>query len=471
MHNKCIFSVIFVLYNFSALALNSSSDKPLIHRPHSILSSAAPAYREVRGAIYNLDNFVHIADFFGLQLDQYGANSTVDYLVPVFPHKITTFEDSLPQIVMNKNDAILIEVTVPDNTWLDTHSLFNITPYFYFYRSGGVETSVYASENITIQFFELFNTPGQKIKICITPNATIASEYEGLGYIISGMPEEYLDATTFQILFRVGTINGQPQSSINNFVKVDFLKATEPQAFGGSDYYDAAQIIASFPPELLPEDTPQYETNIEDFGDIVSYLDGQGYTTFQCLKYLSNIYSTDYAFNNFYKAITVNPPAQMQANNTGENYFNSQGIPVYTNAFIDLNTVSGTYLYILSINQNTMGSGLTSNVQIYNAQSLAIIPDGLIITSPDLPPFSAPDYPYVSDNPYPLFQINAYNIADLISSGTTQVIITERISYNPVNFYQSSNDYVGKAYFFFGDTLTPTQTNFLETNYDITINY
>jgi hypothetical protein len=255
-------------------------------------------------------------------------------------------------------------------------------------------------------------------------------------------------------------------------VKTTFLKATNDAAFAGSNYYDAADVIASFPIELFPENTPAYETNINDYNDIVTYLGGQGYTTHQCLKYLSNVYGTDYAFNNFYKAITVNPAAQMQANNTGENYYNSEGIPVYSNAFIDLETITdSTYLYILSLNQNTMGSGLTSNVQIYNSQDLTLIPDGLIITSPDLPAFSAPDYPYVSDNPYPLFQINAYNIADLIASGITQVIITERISYNPVNFYQSSNEYEGKAYFFFGNALTPTQTSYLETNYGITINY
>lgn len=456
---------------YLSFMLNTLSAQTLPHRPESILTSEAPAQREVAGVIYNLDNFINLAQYFGLQLDQYGANSTVDYLVPVFPDKITTFANSLPQIVMNKNDAILIEVTVPDESWLDTHSLFNITPYFYFYEADGVETPVYASENITIQFFELFDTPGNTIRICITPNATIASEYQAKGYMISSMPEEYLDSTTFQILFRVGTINGEHQLSINSFVKTTFLKATNDAEFAGSAYYDAAEVIASFPTELFPANTPQYMTNIANYNDIVTYLNGQGYTTHQCLKYLSNIYNTNYAFNNFYKAITVSPAAEMQANNTGENYYNSEGIPDYSNPFIDLRAISDTYLYILSLNQNTMGSGLTSNVQTYNAQNLAIIPNGLIITSPDLPAFSAPDYPYTSDNPYPLFQINAYKISDLIASGITQAIITERISYNPVNFYQSSNEYEGKAYFFFGDTLTPTQTNYLETNYDITINF
>lgn len=443
----------------------------LTHRPESVLIGSPPAQQEVQGVIYNLDNFVHIANFFGLQLDSYGANSTVDYLVPVFPNQITTFAASLPQIAMNKNDVILIEVTTPDSAWLDTHSLFNITPYFYFYEEGGAEIPVYASENITIQFFELFDTPGEVTKICITPNKTLATQYQADGYMLSGMPEEYLSSTTFQILFRVGRLQGEHQSSINNFVRVTFLKATDEEAFSGDDYYDAAEIIASFPVELPPDPTPQYTTNIDTYNDIVDYLNGQGYTLTQCVKYLSNIYSTSYAFNNFYKAITVNPAAEMQANNTGENYFNSEGYPTPSAAFIDVEQISAPYIYILSLNQNTMGVGLTSNVQTYDSINLGIITNGLIITSPDLPAFSAPDYPYVADNPYPLFQLTAYRRADLLAEGVSQIIITERISYNPVNFYQSSNDYVGKAYVFFGEHLTSPQTTTLEDTYGVTITY
>jgi len=424
----------------------------------------------VQGVIYNLDNFVHIAEYLGLQLDEYGANSTVDYLTPVFPDDITFFANSLPQISMKKNDAILMEITVPHQEWLDTHSLFNITPYFYFYDYENTQVPVYASENITIQFFDLFQNPCDKIKVCFTANATIARKYEKEGYMISSMPEEYLDQTTFQILFRVGAVSADYQLSINKFVKVEYLQATECKDFAHSDYYDAFDVIASFPEELLPENTQSYQTNIADYEDIVSYLETEGYTAYQCLKYLSNIYNTNFAFNNFYKAISVNPQAQMQANNTGENYYNSQGIPVYDQPFINLDTISSSYLYVLSLNQNMMKCGLTSNVQIYNADNLAIIDNGLIITSPDLPAFSAPNYPYVSEDPYPLFQINAYNIQDLINAGITQVIITERISYNPVNFYQSSNEYPGKAYFFFGEALTGPQTSYLESNYDIVIN-
>lgn len=460
---------MFIRWVFSFL-LMSQALFAWTHRPEPILVSTGPAQRQLPGIIYNLDNFVHLADYFGLQLDEYGANSTVDYLVPVFPNKITTFANSLPQIVMNKNDVILIEVTTPDSEWLDTHSLFNITPYFYFYDSDGVETPVYASENITIQFFDLFGTPGEVTKICITPNKTIATQYQGMGYMVSGMPEEYLDSTTFQILFRVGTIGDiDHQLSINSFVRVTFLEATQEEPFAGSDYYDAAEIVASFPMELDP-DAPDYMTNITDYNQIVSYLEMTGgFTPYQCVKYLSNIYSTDYAFNNFYKAVSVNPAAQMQANNTGENYYNSQGIPVYSQPYIDLHEFEGEFLHILSLNQNTMGAGLTSNVQIYNAQSLAIIDEGLITTAPDLPSFSSPGYPHGAPNPYPTFQINSYDVSNLIANDIHRIIITERISYNPVNYYQSSNEYEGKAYFFLGDMLTGTEIMYLEDNYDITI--
>lgn len=450
------------------LFLFACSLSALTHRPEPIIIGTPPAQQVVRGVIYNLDNFVNIAEYLGAHLDEYGANSTVDYLTPVFPHKITTFADALPQIVMNKNDVILIEVTVPDRQWQDGHSLFNITPYFYFYEENGQEISVYASENITIQFFELFHTPGDVIKICITPNKTIADQYESDGYMISGMPQEYLDQTTFQILFRVGTLFSQPQRSINDFVKVTFLKAMQESSFAGSDYFDAAEIIASFPAELTPDSPPG---DLAEYQAIASYLQGEGFLVNQCVKYLSNIYGTMYAFNNFYKAITVSPAAQMQANNTGENYFNSPGYPVAADAFIDLNEVPGDYLYVLSLNQNTMGAGLTSNVQVYNSQSLAIIPDGLITTSPSIPPFSDPDYPYVVINTEPLFKITGYNVASLIAAGTEQVIVTERISYNPVNFYQSSNEYEGKAYVFYGEAFTLSQEMTLLTDYGITVNY
>ncbi len=440
------------------------------HDPYSTIISTTPSVREIVGACYNLDNFIKLTTYLGLALDNYGANSTVNYMVPVFPH-ISTLANSLPQITMGKNDYIIIEVTVPDESWLNTHSLFNITPYFYFYNVDGIQTSVYASENITIQFFEKFSTPNTTIRICITANKTIATQYESMGYLISAMPAEYLDSTTFQILFRVGTINGEDdQLSINRFTKVTFFQAMQSEAFLGSEYYNAAEIISSFPTALMPSGT-QYDTNIANYNNITTYLTGQGYDLNQCLKYLSNIYSTSYALDNFYAAVSVFPPAELQANNTGENYFNSQGIPVYSNGFIDLTTIEFPYLYILSLNQNSIGSGLTSNVQIYNEQTLALINNGLIVTSPDLPAFSALNYPYVSTNPYPLFQINAFSIPELIASGTPQIIITERISYNPINFYQTSNNYPGKAYFFFGNTLTSDQTTYLESNYGITVNY
>jgi hypothetical protein len=454
-----------MLYTGFALAVS--------HDPDSILLSGTPAQREIVGFCYNIDNFVKTTNYLGLALDNYGANSTVNYSVPVFPH-VTTLSDALPQISMGKNDYIIIEVTVPDTDWLDVHSLFNITPYFYYYYENGPNV-VYASENITIQFFELFGTPGETIRICVTPNKTIGAQYETAGYIVSAMPEEYLDATTFQILFRVGTINGSAsdkpdQLSINRFTKVTFFQATNDSDFTGSDYYTASEIISSFPTALMPSGST-YDTYLAEYDGIVTYLSGEGYDPTQCLKYLSNVYGTSYAMDNFYTAITVSPPAGLEANNTGENYFNSQGIPTYSDGFINLEDISYPYVYVLSVNQNLMGSALTSNVQVYNNTTLALVNQGLIVTSPDLPSFSTPGYPYVASNTYPLFQINAFNISDLIGSGATQIIITERISYNPINFYQTSYDYPGKAYFFFGNEIPTVQADYLQTNYGITINY
>lgn len=74
-------------------------------------------------------------------------------------------------------------------------------------------------------------------------------------------------------------------------------------------------------------------------------------------------------------------------------------------------------------------------------------------------------------NTEPLFKITGYNVASLIAAGTEQVIVTERISYNPVNFYQSSNEYEGKAYVFYGDAFTMSQEMTLLTDYGITVDY
>lgn len=186
--------------------------------------------------------------------------------------------------------------------------------------------------------------------------------------------------------------------------------------------------------------------------------------TEQTAKYLSNIYDTNYAFDNFYTSITINPPATLEGNNTGENYYNS--------SFIDLTTLTQEYVYVLSLNQNLMKTALTSNIQIYNKANNQPV-NKIINTSGGLPQFSNKNYPYAANNNkmYPLFQLNGYNVQEFISANITSILIVERLSYNPINFYQSSYDYTGSAYILFGSELSNANTDYLNSNYDITINY
>lgn len=460
--NRCILCLLLAVSSFTAMAASPPAEVG------QIISSSSP-YRAVPGQVIDLNEAANGASSaFGIQVDEYGANSTVYYFTPVFPDNITTSSNDMPQITMSKDDAILIEVTTPDKKWLDTHSLFNITPYFYYYTKNGAQVPVYASENITIQFFDRFKKSQQIQKICMTSNKMLAKRYQAKGYMISAIPAEYLDATTLQILFRVGAIASTPQLPISTFVKVFFLQATGNESLDDSQYYNAADIIASFPTAKFPASS---QANLNAYKKIVNYLNKQGYTTYQFVNYLSNIYGKKYAFDNFYKAITVDPAAQIQANNTGENYFDSIGFPDSSDGFIDLTATTAPYIYVLSANQNMMKASLTSNIQVYNKQDLELIPNGSIATAPDLPSFSDLNYPYVSEDKYPLFQINAYNISDLISSGITQIIIAERASYNPENFYASSYAYKGKAYYFFGNALTSEQQSYLSKTYGVQVTY
>ena len=90
--------ILFIFYTLPVTAVDHDPDSILISTP---LISTSPAHHKIPGFCYNIDNFVKITKYLGLALDNYGANSTVNYMVPVFPH-ISTFADTLPQISMEK---------------------------------------------------------------------------------------------------------------------------------------------------------------------------------------------------------------------------------------------------------------------------------------------------------------------------------------------------------------------------------
>lgn len=417
-----------------------------------------------KGFTYNVNNLYNVLQTLTKNSsDAFGANTTVKYFATEY-HLITTNkEEPVFPLITNfgPNDFITYEITVPDNYWLSQHNVFSLTPYFFSYAVDNSITNVFASVDITIPLFEEFKIPGNKIKICFTSSKTVANDYKIKGYKIGKIPVEYLNSTTFFVLFRVCSIQNNTYD-INKFVKSIFFTSNDKTV---KDNYTSKEIIASLP-KTLPLN-PKYQNNLVNFRKIVSYLNTnvcESSLTVQNVKYLSNIYNTNFAFNSFYDCLRVTPCGQLQGNNTGENYFNSN--------FIDLTKIKQKYIYILALNQAQMEMALTSNIQIYNSVNYEALPNGTIATSPSIPVMSSKTYPYIKNNSLSLFSLIGLEVQNIIDqTNFTQIIIAERLSYNPINFYQSSNNYQGKSYVLFGNELTEKNTTFLSKNYDISFIY
>lgn len=440
------------------VSITSNTIKSLIT---TVPSNFNPLNSYVKGFSYNVKNLYNFLGKFISNQDAYGSNTTVDYYVTYFPG-ITSNKSSklFPLTEFGPNDYILYDITVPDEKWQSTHNVFNITPYFYSYTKDGVETDVWASTDITIPLFNEFKIPGNKIKICITSSKLFYDQYKKEGYIVSKIPVEYLNSTTFFPFFRIGSTDDNDKSDINTYVKSYYYKSDIMTPINN---YTSSEIISTLPPALIPSNQT-FDNNLVKFNNIVSYLNDNICDinlTSQTFKYFSNIYNVDYAFDSFYTSITVNPPAQLQGNNTGENYFNSN--------FIDLTTLSQPYIYVLALNQNTMQTGLTSNIQIYNSANYEAITNGSYNTSPGIPTMNTKNYPNTTNNNLPLFYLTGIDVSQVLLTGVTSIMIVERIAYNPINFYQSSNDYTGKAYILFGPQLNNDNISYLKTNYDISI--
>jgi len=432
----------------------------------------------VPGLTYNVDTFYKAFSKILNNSDADGANSTVNYFATYF-HDITSnrLTDFLPLMNIGPNDYILYEITVPNEKWLSEHNLINVTPYFYDYvTQDNRTTNPFASVDITVSLFNEFKTSGNKIQICMTSSKTVAqkldAEAKSKGYIsiISKIPVDYINSCTFLPLIRVGSLHNVDDVDINSFLKTYFYRSSDSTIHNN---FTSQEIINQLPPTLSPNN-PTFLNNLNTFDNIVHYLNNNvcdKSKTLHTYQYLSNFYeppyTTPYAINSFYTAISTTPIAKLEGNNTGENYFNSN--------IIDLTLVKTAYLYILALNQNKMRIGLSSNVQIYDLNNLAIITNGTISTSPSIPAMSSSLYPdiNINANNLSLFNLSAFNVENLITVGVKNIIIIERNEYNPINYYQSSNDYNGRAYILYGNYLSQTDITNLNTitGNDITISY
>jgi hypothetical protein len=175
----------------------------------------------------------------------------------------------------------------------------------------------------------------------------------------------------------------------------------------------------------------------------ISIFNYNYYSSFNTEKYLSNYttlygtttpYNVNFAITNFYidaNLVNYNPSLnieQMEANNTCENYLMSIRIPTSPITYNDEPLI----LFILYLNQNSVGYVCTSNIQVYNGQTSNIIDNGSILTGPDLPMLTNPNYPHPIDNTFPLYGIESYTLQSL-NSQAPNLIICERLSYGLVN--------------------------------------
>jgi hypothetical protein len=423
------------------------------------------SFSNITGKNYNITDFFLLLSLFIPDIDNFGANSTVNYFTTIFPTISYIDNSPFPLLSIKPNDCILYTIHTPNDQWLQNHNLFSFTPYFYTYTNNNITTPVFATVDITIQFFDKFKLQDSTIKICVTPCKTTGNYFAKKGYIISKLPIEFISKSTFLPIFRVGLIPGKPfTKNINTFITSKYFSFPFSSNSTNIEYYYSKDLITNYPTSLLPFKDETFIYNLNQYKEIINYLSSSLNSPSTTLsKYLSNFYDTKYALDNFFESITVNPPAQIQANNTGECYYNS--------LYIDLESLTQPYLYILSINQNLMKTGLTSNIQIYNQTDNKVIENGTILTSNDLPNFSSPTYPYTTNDltKFPLFQLNSILISSLLQKNITSIIIVERISYNPINFYASSYLYQGVASLFYGNQLTTEMENYLQTKYNIGI--
>ncbi len=387
------------------------------------------------GELINLTEIVLAIGNFR-SIDAYGNNNFTYYYGGIFPS--TKIINNIPTLYFNSlEDYVLFEFTVPDNGFVDNVNFVNITPYIYSYQG----RDVFGSTDTSLEFFKPKLNPGDTIKVVFTSSKTVGDYFASEGYIVSRFPFDYLVNSTVTFLLRIGnqsgTYNPGPLERYSKLV-YDKFRSTEKLV-----PYTSFEIIKSLPLPLGSKFL--YEGKIEYLRSLIALYDEQqqlllnnGFTQLPTYLYLQNIPTppVKYAFQSFYDCITVNPYLQIQGNNTGESYFNSD--------LLNLNDYQDTIFVILAVNQSKYGYGIYSNIQVYNNTNLEVITSLSYSTSPPIPVISEPNYPYVKENSiedlkYPLLNISQFDVNNLLSQGINQIYISERVGYNPINFSHPDN--------------------------------
>ena len=390
-----------------------------------------------KGLLLNLTEILtKVSDY--IPIDANGENNYTYYYSPIFEN--SKIIDDVPTVILAENEYILFELTIPSEEFIKNINLIILTPYFLTYDSN----KVFASVDKSIEYFKPKPKVGEKIKVIFTSSKKIGKKFEYLGYQVSKIPAEFLSKSTFNILLRLGNLAGTYNpGELIKYSNISVNKSCICDKY--LDPYSSLDIISSFPIPL--NSLLFYNGNIKLLNSLLDLYSNtkqqyinSGNVEIPTYLYLQNLPNppVDYAFQSFYDSITVYPPIDILANNTGEAYFNSE--------VIDLNNYVNKQIIILAVNQEKYGFALCSNIQIYNQENLTLIENGAYSTSIQIPPIITPDYPYVNSSnnqenseKYPLVNIKSYDVNSLLNQNINAISIGERVSYNPINFNHSEN--------------------------------
>ena len=378
--------------------------------------------KSINGKLLNTNEFI------SSDINTSASNSTIDYLMPIFKSSVI-YENKPAILFTGYNQFITLSLNLPRN--LENYNYLSITPYIFQYE-GNV---VFASIDNTISLFDYNLHKGKGINFVFTFSENIANYYKSKNYIVSRIPSDYsLSDFTFLFLFRLGTISTSPKKKLGRAV----VKLNTMYNFNLGRLFTSNSI-------LLESKKPQLESYLyySDlnylnyllklyYATVNKFVQNTTYKQLTTYPYLANATKASTATTSFYETIQYSPPLNLQGNNTEENYFNTN--PIRLLPYV--NTGKYNYIIIISVNQCAFGYGLTSNIQIYNTATLNLIENGSYNTSPDIPLIGSYQYPRTNmfNNTYPLISIQVYSMLDIINSGVTEIIISERISYNPINF-------------------------------------
>lgn len=411
---------------------------------------------KIEGRLLDLSRILEVLSKY-TNISDYGINETVTYVAPYYSGKSVINADNIPVINITGRDYFIFEITL-DTNWLDNHNLLVFTPYIYSYGNsiiwGSVDSSLFLSKSLL--------SKENKINICCTASKEIAQKYSELGFLISKLPIDYILNSTINIILRVGNLTNE-KLFINDNVKTFFNTTSDANL----NYYTSEDIIAKCPLVYPPINNPETKQTINTFKAIQLYFKNLNtFKYYELYPYFSSYVNppVNYPIQSFYDSVNLTKlepsrePINILGNNTCENYFMSNDIPLQED--------TNKYIYLLYINQFDAGAGCTSNIHIYDQQSNYIL---AVYSAADLPPMSSPQYPIPLEEdtkqfpPYGLYII-PMNVLYDISNGL-DVVICERICYNLINSNHTEYKDINVMSIFTGSYLSSEQLKYLYTTY------